>query len=361
MPDNSNTPQLTFTQAAFTVTALQIGTGIAILPRQLANAAGHDSWISVLLGGLVFILLAAVLIMLAGRFPQKTIFEYLPEVMGKPLGYLLTCFLIVFFLLPVVIGTRTYVDAVQLWSLPRTPRWLLSVLIMLPGVYLARSGIQAIARLAELYIFMLALFSLMIILPVGEINWGVFLPVGDAGLTSVLQGVLVTSYSFGGIFILLLIYPEIRHKARAASAAVLGVTITMLVYLILTVMAIGLFSRAALQEDIFPVQNLISLTKLELIQRIDVIFLYLTLTTVVTTQAPVLYISAVGLQSLTGCSYKKFVPWLGIIPFLLLSYPLDMFEFAKLSDYASYSWLAVESVLPAVVLITAVIRGRRPH
>ncbi|MFZ5652331.1 MAG: GerAB/ArcD/ProY family transporter [Bacillota bacterium] len=148
------------------------------------------------------------------------------------------------------------------------------------------NNIAAIARLAELYIFMLALFSVIIILPVREINWGVFLPVGDAGLPSVLQGVLVTSYSFGGIFILLLIYPEIRHKARAAPAAVLGVTITMPVYLILTVMAIGLFSRAALQEDIFPVQNLISLTKLELIQRIDVIFLYLNLTTVVTTQAP---------------------------------------------------------------------------
>lgn len=39
----------------------------------------------------------------------------------------------------------------------------------------------------------------------------------------------------------MLIYPEIRHKARAVPAAVLGVTITMLVYLILTVMAMAYF------------------------------------------------------------------------------------------------------------------------
>lgn len=359
MSGKPQTQLLTFTQAAFALVAVQIGTGIVSLPRQLAKTTGHDGWISVLLGGLVFILLAIILIMLAGRFPKQAIFEYLPLVMGKPLGYLLTCFLVAVFLLVVVIGTRTYVDAVQLWSLPRTPHWLLCILTMLPGIYLARLGIQAIARLAEFYIFMLALFSLMIILPVREINWGVFLPVGDAGLLPVLQGALATSYSFGGIFILLLIYPKMQHKARAPLAAALGATITMLVYLMVTVMAIGIFSRAALQEEIFPVLTLISLTRLEVVQRIDVIFLFLNLTTVVTTQAPVVYISACGLQSLTGYSYKTFLPWMGIVPFLLVLYPLNMFEFAKLSDYFGYVFLAAESVLPVMVLVTAVIRGRR--
>lgn len=359
MGEDPRAQMLTFTQFAFILTALQIDTGIAILPRQLAGVAGHDGWISVLLGGLAYTLLALALIMLARRFPGQSIYQYLPRVVGKPAGWALILFFAVVFLLPAYINTRTYVDAVQLWSLPRTPTWLLNALTILPGAYLARFGIQAIARMAEFYILILVLSSLMIVSPIKDINWGIFLPVADAGLTAILQGSLVTAYSYGGIFILLLAFPEMREKARASGAAALGVAVTMTVYVLITVMATGIIGGAALEEEIFPVLALISLTRLEFLQRLDVIFLYMNLITVITTQAAVFYLSARALQAITGYSFKNFLPWLGLIPFSALFYRLDFFQFNTITESLTYILLAADTLLPLVILAVAAARGIR--
>lgn len=356
---NTGGQSLTFTQTAFILTALQIDTGIALLPRQLARVTDHGGWISLLLGGAVYTLLALIILRLARRFPGQVVYDYLPRVLGRPAGLALALLFAAVFLLPAFINTRYYVDAVQIWSLPRTPTWVLNALTIIPGAYLARFGIQAIARFAEFYMLILLLSFFMIASPAKEIDWGSFLPLFDVDFSQVLSGTMATAYSFGGVFILLLAFPRMHEKRLASRAAVLGLSVTTFTYLLITVMSVGILSTQALSEELFPVLTLISLTRLEIIQRLDVIFLYLNLITVITTQAAVFYMSARALQTVTGYGYEKFLPWLGLVPFFALFYRPDIFEFDKITESLSYILLTAEALVPLMVLAIAAVRGIR--
>ncbi|MFZ5592093.1 MAG: GerAB/ArcD/ProY family transporter [Bacillota bacterium] len=358
---NNQNNAVTISQLALTITAVQIGTGIAVLPRQLAKSAGHDGWLSALGGGLLFIILGLLMFWLAARFPNQGLFGYLPRILGKPLSLLIIAYLVVSFSGALVVGTRSYIDVVQLWSLPRTPRWLLASLTLLPGLYLAWFGLQAIARMAELFGFLLVLATFMIISPWPDINWGNLLPVGDAGWKNIALGVLQTKYAYNGILIFLLLFPTLKpaDRSRAVKAIVAGLLITTAVYVLITVITTGVFSIEALQSELYPVMTLISLTKLEIVQRIEIIFLYLNLITVITTQAPFAYLVTAGLQQLTGMDKKKFLLPVGLITAFLAAYPLDIFLFDTYSEFVAYAIFIAEAVLVPLLLITAIIRKQK--
>lgn len=352
---------ITFTQLVLTITAVQIGTGIAILPRQLAKATGHDGWISALLAGLLFILLGLVMLGLAARFPGQDLYAYLPRILGKPLSVLVIVFLIVCFLGALVIGTRSYIDVVQLWSLPRTPRWVLASLTLLPGLYLAWFGLPAIARMAELFGFLLVLATFMVISPWSEINWGNLLPVGDTGWQNIARGILQTKYAYNGIIIFLLLYPRLgpQDRPRAGRALIAGITITILVYVMITVITTGVFSTAALQSELYPVMTLISLTKLEIVQRIEIIFMYMNMITVITTQGPFAYLVTAGLEKLTGLDKKMFLLPAGLFTVYLAAYPLDLFLFDTYSEYIAWAIFLAEAAIIPLVWLIALVRGQK--
>lgn len=352
---------ITITQLALTITAVQIGTGIAVLPRQMSKAAGHDGWISALLGGLLFIALGLVMLGLAARFPGQDLYAYLPRILGKPLSMLIIVILIVCSLGILTVGTRAYVDVVQLWSLPRTPRWVLASLTLLPGLYLAWCGLPAITRMAELFGFLLALATFMVLSPWSEINWGNLLPVGDAGWKNIARGVMQTHYAYDGIIILLLLYPRLRpaDRVRAGRALTAGITLTTIVYVLITVITTGVFSSGALQSELYPVMTLISLTKLEIVQRIEIIFMYLNMITIITTQGPFAYLLTAGLQKLTGLDQKIFLLPVGLLTVYLAAYPLDLFLFDTYSEYVAVAVFLAEAAIIPLVWLIALVRGQK--
>ncbi|MGQ9557006.1 MAG: GerAB/ArcD/ProY family transporter [Desulfurispora sp.] len=352
---------ITITQLALTITAVQIGTGIAILPRQLAKAAGHDGWISALLGGLLFILLGLFMLGLATRFPSQDLYTYLPRILGKPLSVLIIVFLIVSCLGALAVGTRSYVDVVQLWSLPRTPRWVLATLTLLPGLYLAWCGLQAITRLAELFGFLLVLATFMVISPWSEINWGNLLPVGDAGWKNIALAVMQTKYAYDGIIIFLLLFPLLKpqDRPRAGRALAAGITITTAVYTLMSIITTGVFSTAALQSELYPVMTLISLTKLEIVQRIEIIFMYMNMITIITTQGPFAYLITAGLQKLTGLDRKILLLPVGLLTVYLTAYPLDLFVFDTYSEYIAWAVFLLEAAIIPLIWLIALVRRQR--
>src|SRR4051812_44253866 len=79
----------------------QIGIGILSLPHLVQIPAKGGAWISILIAGLISQLIILLLFAICRLFPTDNIYSFLPKIIGKPLGNLLSFCYIAYFLFSV--------------------------------------------------------------------------------------------------------------------------------------------------------------------------------------------------------------------------------------------------------------------
>ncbi|SCA86229.1 spore germination protein A2 [Bacillus glycinifermentans] len=85
--------RITTSQTAVIVTSFLLATGILTLPRtSVAEVKTPDVWIALLLGGLIALTAGIIIVALSRQFPEKTFYQYCGEIVGKPIGGLLSLF-----------------------------------------------------------------------------------------------------------------------------------------------------------------------------------------------------------------------------------------------------------------------------
>ncbi|MGV3137392.1 GerAB/ArcD/ProY family transporter [Brevibacillus agri] len=78
--------ELTVFQYIYLIHGAQVGIGVLSMPRELAEVAGTDGWLSILIGWFAAMAVSLVIIGIMKRYPGKTIVDLLPLFLGKWLG-----------------------------------------------------------------------------------------------------------------------------------------------------------------------------------------------------------------------------------------------------------------------------------
>ncbi len=119
------------------------------MPSPLANTAGTDGWISIILGWVIIILTLE-------KNPEKTFNQILITYFGKWLG---TIFILLYALYLFSAGFNTLLKAkniVKVWIFPSTPAYQIAILLLLPFIILSLNGIRAITNYSMLVFFFTA-------------------------------------------------------------------------------------------------------------------------------------------------------------------------------------------------------------
>lgn len=265
--------EITFTQTILIVSGIQLSVGFLSIPRVLAEQVGTDGWISLLIGWLVAVAANLLIVQVMKRRPDGTLLDVLTTSIGKWAGIAGGIVLALYFLY-ISYSTLVYsVLVAKAWLVPQTPSSIIMLLLLLPAGAIARKGLRIVARYAE-FVFILSLWiPFAYLIPLKDAHWLHLLPLFKEGLKPVLSGVSATIYYFVGFATTFIWYPFLQDKQRASAAVVISNTLSLLVFLFISLVCFVYFSPDRIAEYNEPAINVLKIIEFKFIERIEVLFI----------------------------------------------------------------------------------------
>ncbi|NOU88705.1 GerAB/ArcD/ProY family transporter [Paenibacillus sp. LMG 31460] len=263
--------EITTTQYIFLIHGTQIGVGMLQLPRILAETAGTDGWISILISWIISTIVGLIVIQIMKINPEKSFPELLKHYFGKWLGIVLTITFILFFTVTAITELLRSMLFIKAWLLPGTSDYIILASYVIPGYMIARGGIRIIGRYAELAFFLTLVIPLLYLIQLKDGDWHYLLPFFKEGIEPILEATLTTSYQFFGSEIAFLLYPMLQRKQYASIGMVAGNTLTMLAYLLATLVCFIYFSPDEITRYNEPSVSVVKTLEFRFIQRLEIL------------------------------------------------------------------------------------------
>lgn len=305
-------------QAVCFILQTQISIGVMALPHLLLVKSGSSGWVSILLTGVIVQLTCSLYMVLFYRFPKKNLYEMFDAVFGKFLSKGLQVLYIIYFGLLCTVILSVFTRILDIWVLPLTPNWVISLMMILGSVYIAQAPLNAIARFSFVLTPLLLLISLPLLYTLGKADITYILPIFQGNMKDMLSGVQQTLISITGFESMLVLGPLInctvsqRYKVLTIS----NVLVTFY-YLYITITCFVTFSPEEIKIIPEPVLYLLKTVSFRIIERTDLLFLTFWFVTVFSTLANVFYLASIGMAKLFHKkSHSRFVYLLASLVFL---------------------------------------------
>ncbi len=332
------------------------------LPRITSAHAGQDAWISVIIGGIIPLFSLIMIERMGRRFPNLGFVEMSQAVFGKIIGTFLVVIFIAYMVFYSAITVRLFVELTSLYILPQTPRLVISFMTVISVIYIVGKGAKVVARVQELTFYtVLPMFLLFVpaVMFAGEINY--LLPVGGAGLSNIMQGALVAAFPYAGVEVLWVAYSWVTHKEDVLKAGITALSITIFIYIMVTIFSLLVFGSDMMQKINWPVLALLKVPHLRVIERLDFFFLIVWMGLGARRAVIMGCVAAYSFSQIIKIDETKYYPlavWLiGGGMFLLSLIPKDILQVFDYTYYAGYAFLVMALGYPLLFQIVAVIRG----
>ena len=347
----------------FAVTvSLLLGMGIIQTANVAVRYGGHSGY-----WGLVGACLLSLLVIFAAfdlqkMYPEKSLMEYAPEVLGKVPGKIagFVFLLLIFSLL--LWSVRSTAEVISLYFLHRTPFSVTAGLFIIAVAYLASRGIEGISKTCAFFL-PLALVIIVLILLVSLQNFhfdriSPVLYLSQGYVSSVFQLLYVFS-PFAALFFFL---PYLTDKGKA-SAVVLKATLLSVAIIFITVVAvIGTFGAKGVLRYSWPAMELTRVVNLQyLFHSFGGLFVVTWISQVYIGAGACYFAAAQGSSQLFSCLHYK---W-----FILIFFPLILFltlflpgavEVRIYFEYFRIACAVVLFLIPLLLWIIAKLKnGRR--
>lgn len=338
--------------------------GNSIIMQSL-NAAGRDTWISVVLAVLVGAVMVLVTTRLAVQFPNLTLIEYIQVLFGKSLGKIIATLYLWFFLHLGGLVLRNYGEFMTSLIMPETPIWFFDLTLALVVAYLVYQGVEVMGRLSEI-IFSFGIVFIVIMISLlglsGVLDSKNLYPVLEGGITRVIQGAVpVASFPYLQLILFTMIFPRVNIIAKSRKAALWAIVLIGMVLDGVLIMGIAL-EGDNLAGLTFPGYYIFRLIYVgEFIERIDPVIMTLFLMGTFIKVGISFYAFVLGLAQLLGLkNYKPLIMPSSVIMVVisLLAYKstFEIFNFA-VNVYPIYAF-PFQVILPVLMLFLAKFRKK---
>jgi len=182
----------------------------------------------------------------------------------------------------------------------------------------------------------------------------------------VLKGIKTTSLAYLGLEIMLILPAFMKHPDKAVKAAIVGVTVPLLFYLITVVMVIGALSIDGVVTITWPTITLVRSYEEPgiLFERYESLLLVIWIMQIFTTFNITHFMAALGLAQTFKTNIRPFI--YGVLPiiFLITMFPKNINDVLKLGDQIGDIALCLFGLLPLLLLVISWIKegknGQKP-
>lgn len=362
---NDKLKRISLLEFIFLIHGAQMGIGILQLPRELAEKSGTDGWIAIIFGWLVAIAMSLIIVQLMKFFPDGTLIDLIERFIGKwaaKIGALF--YAAAYALISVTIMFRSILF-IKAFILPRTADYLLFLLFAIPTYLILRTNMRVLGRYSVFVFLMLLWMPFFYLFALKDSHWLYLLPVIKEGWGPILKAVPGTSLSFIGFELTFLLYPFLEKRQTASAGIIIANTLTMLVYISITVICFAFFSPEGILDTNEPTLSILKVIEFHFLERLEIIFLAFYLFVVSTTWMPYLYWTTYCTNRLFGLKESSNTPLavflLSIVVILMFHHPTfnENDKWQKFNSYANYLLAyAFPICLWGYLLIRRAIRGR---
>lgn len=288
-PSKSNS--ITTLQFILIIHSVQLGVGIISMPKDLADISGTDGWIAIILGWVLSTTASLIIVQVMKKYPKGTIIDLISHYFGKWVGKIAMAVYAVYFLLYAYLIYDRMALLIQSWIMQQTQTWILMLLFTVPAYMLIKGGVRDIGRFSEITFLAAIWMPIVISTLFKEGNYLHLLPVLREGWMPVLRTVKTTIFSFLGFEVIFFIYPHLEKKQSASMGVIVANTITMLFYLLLTLVCFLVFSPDEITYFNDAVISAVKIIEFRFIERFDLVMLSCYAMVIAKTWIPALYIS----------------------------------------------------------------------
>lgn len=265
-PSHQVRPSMVF----FLIHAMQIGVGIFGFQRGVAETAGYDSWISILVA-LAFSHIILYLIFKIVDMNKGDLFDIHRYIFGKIFGTFFTLLFSVYILAVGVLTLRRYIEVVQVWVFKEISTFALTVALLAIAFYAVMGGFRTIAGISFLSIILPAYLYLIFAFAIPYSDFSDFFPIFSHSFKNVFFAMCSISISFLGYEQLLVYSPYVQDIKRAKKWGHFALFATGMIYLYLAVLSFAYYSEKQLEIIIWPTLSMWKIVKLSFIWRFEYI------------------------------------------------------------------------------------------
>lgn len=346
----------------FIVASMMMGVSILSLPRKLANVTnGVDGLLSILMAGIFFGFFGWLTSKVVSKFPRKTFREYTSDVLGKPIGTLLTLFLGLTFLLTVSFETRSLASIARLYMFNETPLEVISLIFLLVVNYAVAGSRVALIRLNLMFYPIIVVIVLFVqFFNFGFVELENVKPILTTNFGDLVKGGYFTSLAFVGYIVIFFYSALVKDTTNSPIATVLGMSVPLLLYLVIYFFAIGVFSAEVTRNIIYPTIEVAKEVEVpgEFFERFESIFFTIWIMTIFTTATLAYDCTINAFQSIF--KKPKRISWvllLSPIIFIMSMFPQSIFELELLGVWLSYSGILYGVGISSVLYVVSKVRG----
>ncbi|NIK66950.1 GerAB/ArcD/ProY family transporter [Paenibacillus sp. BK720] len=247
-----------------------VGSGVLNFQREVAEHAGYNAYISVILVGISIHLILWMIYKILNSNQALDVTAINHTCFGKIVGNTINIAIVLYFFFGAYIEFKSYIEVIQVWVFPSMKILPISTILVLFIYYTLSGGFRTVTGLS----FLGFLLTLIFIIPE---NLSVLpythprnlMPLFNHSITDILLSSKSMVYQFLGFEALLFFYPFIKTPEKSQKWAHFMVFFVTLIYLMVLIITFMYFSEGQLREISWPTLNMLKIVEGPVFQRIE--------------------------------------------------------------------------------------------
>lgn len=352
-------------QLAFLITTVLITTVVFWMPQLGARIVEQDVWITALIASVWGTISVLVIIALARRYPGLTIIEYLPLILGRPLGKIFGALYTFWFLSIGAVIIIEFAHFLNNTIMPGTPLGVFMVTVMILCFYALRSGLEVWARVNEILFLVVAPAMLaVIVLPFSNMDFSRLLPLADHPLGLLISASTNSASWRGEVILAGMFIPALVSFRNTSRNLIISVVLIGFILAAVEISAVAVFGGVLTGQKEFPFFSLARMISIaRIFDRLEVLIVIALLLGTFFKICAFLYCSTLGAAQVFG--FKEYQFLLLPLSVLMLALARNFFKgVPELTDFLTNIWpgyglLSFELVIPLFLYLIAIFRPLR--
>lgn len=348
-------------QLGIVVVVTCIGAQIMLGPRALIADVKQGTWLSVIIGGVIFYIAVCLMLKLGKQYPDETLVEYMPRIFGRLGGTIVIYWFNLLFFFQVIQILTGIGKSITFHMFDRTPPEVVILALLLVCTYCAVQDWGTILRIQQ-FLFFVAYSMLTFVWSISILNFQPenMLPLWPINIKTIISGGFSTWPMYSGYECVLLLLPLVyRNTNFAKFAKAMGGAFgcMTLFFLLIIIIIIGVLTVENAKSVPYPTLTVIRGVELPgtFIERLENYLLLTWVPVVFDTLAVMMFFMAQVFMR--QYHYVDHRPWvLILVPILYVGSMLlidDQQVYDAISKYVLWAGLAFSfAVVPLSLMLT---------
>lgn len=360
----SSKERITTSQAITILITSILGVGILSLPRDLVDLVKGDSFIVLVLGTIVCIVIGFFIYKIIDYFPNKSFLEINSILLSKPIAYLIGIIVLIYYIWNIGLITRIFVEVIKMYMLGYTPTEVIAISMILICAYGARGGIESIARLSQLLIFLIVIPVVGVLsLTLGAADFSNLMPIFQSSPMEITSAIGTTVFSFSGFEILLIIGFFLRKPSDGFKIQYISLICIGLMYIFFAVVTIAVFGMVETSHLLWPTLTLVKVINFPgaFLENLDALIMGAWTINIFMTICMFNYVSALLFGEVLKTKESTYLSFSFIpITYIIALYPRNLahvYDILGSKNMIIYQAFIV-IIIPTILIVTAMIYKR---